>query len=181
VLEAGVIYKTNAENGYGGGVKVGIAGRVNGSIRENQQQSNHYEVHGDAGARVKQNHLHPFRRTVRKSPLAAFDQPISPGMGRGPAAFMPLRRDFVRPQAILALLPNRLRTMFRRRLTRAVTGDRCKLLAKRRILELAPLRRLPLSLRPSSSPNSSLDAPEHLRSRHLKRGWRSGDGNRNPR
>jgi hypothetical protein len=59
VLEADVLYKTNAENSLGGGGKAGVAGRATGSIRMNQQQSEHYKIQGDdlfLGARVKQNH-----------------------------------------------------------------------------------------------------------------------------
>jgi hypothetical protein len=64
VLEADLVYKTNDEDGLGGSVKGGIAGRATGSIGSDQQAKKRYEVRGDdlfLGARVGQRHC--FRLT----------------------------------------------------------------------------------------------------------------------
>ena len=75
MLEADVLYKPTAENGLGGGGKVGIVGRATGSIHTKQQQSEHYEIQGDdlfLGARVKQNHCIQFPGNHHKVATRSF-------------------------------------------------------------------------------------------------------------
>jgi hypothetical protein len=59
VLEADLVYKTNVQNGLGGGGKVEFGGQAAGSVHADEQASEHSEVQGDdlfLGARVSPNH-----------------------------------------------------------------------------------------------------------------------------
>ena len=151
------------------------------------------------GARVPQGTNHAGLRFSARHP------PQTPGARRVAA-----RRTHVLQQASPrrkpgSSLPSRLRreldTGFRRyddgtgtlapaksshyvplaRKTRAMAGHRCKRRQERWDLVPAGVSRPRPPARTFASPDSSLDAPEHLRSRQIKRGRRSGDGKRNPR
>jgi hypothetical protein len=59
VLEADVAYKTNVQDGFGGGGKIGIPGQASGSGDADRQAGERYQVRGDAlflGAKVGPHH-----------------------------------------------------------------------------------------------------------------------------